>query len=304
MKRDYDPAAALPFVISFESMSEPLVLSRRSFLSATAAVLPLAAFPLTAGAAGKPIPVGLELYSVRDDLKKDLPGTLSAVAKMGYQCVEFYSPYFDWTPDKAKEVRKQLDDSGIRCYSTHNGLPSFTPEGLPKAIELNKILGTKYVVLAHPGDVTTLDGWKKIADTLNSANTTMQSEGLHTGYHNHDAEWKPVEGKKPMELLAASTDKSVMLQLDVGTCLEAGNDPVAWIEKNPGRIRSLHLKDWSPDKGYRVLFGDGAAPWKKICHAAEAKGGVEFYLIEQEGSDHSEMETAQLCLANWHKLRA
>ena len=281
-------------------MNEPTVLSRRSFLAVSAA-----AFPLAAAVSSSKIPVGLELYSVRDGLKKDLPGTLSAVAKMGYQCVEFYAPYFDWTPDYARQVRKQLDDLGMRCYSTHNGLNSFTADGLPKAAELNGILGAKYLVLAHPGTVNGIDGWKKVAGTLNDANAKLEAHhGMHTGYHNHDEEWKPIDGQKPIELLAANTAKTVMLQLDVGTCLETGNDPVAWINRNPGRIRSLHLKDWSPDKQYRVLFGDGAAPWKQILHAAETTGGVEFYLIEQEGSDHPELETAELCLANWRKLRA
>ena len=280
-------------------MSKPLVLSRRAFLAASAAAVPLAA-----AIGGKQIPIGLEMYSVRDDLQKDLPGTVSAVAKMGYQCVEFYAPYYDWSHDEAKQVRKQMDDLGIRCYSTHNGLKSFTADGMRNAINLNLILGAKYIVLAHPGNVKTLEDWKQIAETLNTANSEFQKEELHAGYHNHDLEWKPVDAQKPIELLAANTEKSVMLQLDVGTCLEAGNDPVAWINKNPGRIRSLHLKDWSPDEGYRVLFGEGVAPWKQITQAAEATGGVEYYLIEQEGSDHSERETAQLCLANWRKLRA
>ncbi len=272
--------------------------SRRSFLAL------LAAAPVAAAAAtGKHVPIGLELYSVRDELQKDPMKTLDDVAKMGYDCVEFFAPYYEWTPEYAKQVRKKLDDVGMRCYSTHNGLESFAPEGIGKAIDLNKVLGTRFIVLAHPGTVSGgLDGWKNIAETLNKANEKMAHHGLHAGYHNHDLEWKPIEGQKPMEVLAANTDKSIMLQLDVGTCLEAGSDPVAWINANPGRIRSLHLKDWSPDKGYRVLFGEGVAPWKNIFAAAEAKGGVEFYLIEQEGSAYPEMETADRCLVAYRNL--
>jgi sugar phosphate isomerase/epimerase len=272
-------------------------LTRRSFLTLVAAA------PLVAAArATTQIPVGLELYSVRNDLQKDLMATVKAVAKMGYECVEFYSPYYDWTLDYAKKVRQEMDDLGIHCYSTHNSLKSFSPDGTAKAIELNHILGTRYIVLAHPGKVSGVDGWKQVAETLNKANDTMAAQGLHAGYHNHDLEWKPVDGQKPMELLAANTDKSIMLQLDVGTCLATGNDPVAWIESNPGRIRSLHLKEWSPEKGYRVLLGEGVGPWKKIFAAAESTGGVEYYLIEQEGSDYSEMETAERCLATYRKL--
>ncbi len=269
------------------------------------AAAPLAAMPAAARAKGaKHIPVGLELYSVRDELQKDLMGTVRGVAEMGYQCVEFYAPYYKWTSDYAKQVRKELDDLKVRCYSTHNGLESFKPEGVSKAIELNKTIGAHYIVLAHPGEVKSLDDWKRVAETLNNANAAMQKQGLRASYHNHQLEWTPVDGQKPIELLRESLDKSVMLQLDVGTCLEMGNDPVSWIEKNPGRIRSIHVKDWSPQKGYRVLTGEGVAPWKKIFAAAENVGGIEYYLIEQEGSDYPEMETVKRCLAEFGKLHA
>jgi sugar phosphate isomerase/epimerase len=250
----------------------------------------------------KSIPVGLELYSVRNELKKDLMGTVRGVAKMGYQCVEFYSPYYQWTPEYARQVHDELVELGIRCYSTHNDLASFTPQGISKAMDLNKMLGTRYIVLAHPGKVSTLDDWKRIADTLNKANDTLKAQGLHAGYHNHDLEWKPVDGQKPMEMLASRLDKSIMLQLDVGTCLATGNDPVAWVKHNPGRIRSMHVKDWSPEGGYKVLTGKGIAPWKKLFAAAESTGGIEYYLIEQEGSDLPEMETVKLCLEEFRKL--
>jgi sugar phosphate isomerase/epimerase len=287
------------FVIASSAMTIVDNLSRRSFLAF------LTATPLWATLTShKHVPIGLELYSVRNDLKNDLTGTVRAVAKMGYECVEFYAPYYDWTLDDAKNVRKELNALGIRCYSTHNSAKSFTPDGIGKTIELNQALGARYVVLAHPGNVKDIADWKRTADLLNSANATLASHGLHAGYHNHDLEWKPVEGQKPIELLAANTDKSIMLQLDVGTCLETGNDPVAWIERNPGRIRSMHCKDWSPEKGYRVLFGEGVAPWKKLFTAAESKGGIEYYLIEQEGSDFSERETAERCLAAYRKLQA
>jgi sugar phosphate isomerase/epimerase len=272
--------------------------SRRSFLALVAAA-PFGAMAAT----NKHIPVGLELYSVRNDLQKDLTGTVRKVGKMGYECVEFYVPYYDWTVDYARKVRKELDDLGIRCTSTHNDLVSFTPNGIGKTIELNRILGTRYIVLAHPGEVHGIDGWKRVVDMLNKANDIVVGQGLHAGYHNHDLEWKPVDGQKPIELLAANTDPSIMLQLDVGTCLEMGNDPVAWIEKNPGRIRSIHCKDWSPKEGYHVLFGEGMAPWDKIFAAAESTGGIEYYLIEQEGSRYSEEEIAKRCLKAYRKLR-
>ena len=220
-------------------MMAPKSVSRRSFL-AVAAATPLA----SATPQGKRIPVGLELYSVREELKQDLMGTVRGVAKMGYEVVEFYAPYFRWTDAYAKDVRKLLDDLGIRCLSTHNDSQSFTPENLPRAIELNQIIGSKFIVMASAGKVQGLDGWKTVAERLNQAAGKLKPQGLRTGYHNHAAEFRPVDGRRPIEVIAENTGKEVVLQFDVGTCIEAGSDPVAWIDKNPGRIVSMHCKDW------------------------------------------------------------
>jgi len=277
-------------------MTNSAGLTRRSFLAFSAA-LP---FALRASGASS-IPVGLELYSVREGLKKDLDGTVKAVAQMGYQCVEFYAPYWEWTEAQTKDMRKLLDDLGVKCYSTHNNSDYVTKENLSKTLERNEILGCKYVVVASTRADAGIDGWKKFAGALDAADEQLAGAGLHAGYHNHKVEWIAIDGVRPMDVLAKNTRKSVMLQLDIGTCLEAGSDPVAWITANPGRIRSLHCKDWSPDagKGYTVLFGEGVADWKAIFRAAEHGGGVEYYLIKQEGSRMSELDTARECLKSF-----
>jgi sugar phosphate isomerase/epimerase len=272
-------------------------LSRRTFLAATA-MTPLAALGQSKGS----IPVGLELYSVRDELKADLSGTLKNVADDGYQCVEFFAPYHAWTADKAKDVRKTLDHLRLRCYSTHNGLDAFSDAQIGHTIELNHNLGAKYVILASAGNPKTLDGWKQVADKLNHASERLGSEGLEPGYHNHQTEFMPIDGVRPMEILARNTNHKIVLQLDVGTCVEAGSDPVAWIKQNPGRIKCIHCKDWSAEQGYKVLFGEGAAPWKAIFAAAESVGGVEYYLVEQEGSRFPPFKTAKLCLEAFRKI--
>jgi len=279
--------------------------SRRSFLALSAA-LPWAFRGIASGtASSNSIPVGLELYSVRDALQKDPQGTVRAVAQMGYKVVEFYGPYFEWSEAQAKDMRKLMDELGIRCLSTHNDEGNFGADKIEHTKALNHILGAKYVVQAWSDPKPTLDGWKELAGKLNAASDTLAPAGLKVGYHNHDAEWKPVEGKRPIEILAANTKRDVMLQLDVGTCLEAGADPVAWIRANPGRIHSIHCKDWSPDPNiaYKTLFGEGKADWKAIFQAAESVGGVEYYLIEQEGSRYPELETARRCLDAFRKTR-
>ena len=271
-------------------------LSRRSFITLSA-MLPLA----LRGAAAPSVPVGLELYSVRNALKQDLQGTVRAVAQMGYQCVEFYAPYFDWTEAQTKDMRNLLDGLGVRCYSTHNNADYLDKDKISRTRDKNLILGSKYVVIASAHTDPGIEGWKTFAGTLNSAAEQLEPSGLKAGYHNHKIEFVPIDGVRPMEVLAKNTKPTVMLQLDVGTCLEAGSDPVTWIRANPGRIRSLHCKDWSPDpaKGYEVLFGEGTADWKAILQAAESAGGVEYYLIEQEGSRLSELDTARKCLESF-----
>jgi sugar phosphate isomerase/epimerase len=287
----------------YRSRMRPADVSRRAFLS-MAAALPFAASRALKGA--KNVPVGLELYSVRGDLAKDLLGTVAAVGRMGYQVVEFYAPYLDWTTDTAKGVRKVLDDTGLKCRSTHNNGPSFTPDGLKKAIELNQIIGSTAIIMASAPRATSLDAWKALGDQLTAVSTQLKPLGMATGYHNHQVEWRPVDGKRPMDVIAASTPKDVILQFDVGTCLEVGADPIAWINANPGRIKSVHCKDWAPGRGYDVAFGEGGAPWKKIFDAVEATGGVEYYLIEQEtgATSGGELPMVQRCLENWKKLRA
>jgi hypothetical protein len=149
-------------------------VSRRSFLAATGAA------GLAFAAPGSAIPVGLEMYSVRDELAKDLPGTVREVARAGYQVVEFYAPYYKWTTDYAKEVRKMTDNLGIKCNSTHNGGESFTADGLSKAIELNQILGAKYIIWASAGNPKNLDGWKAVAEKLSATSEKLKPLGMAT----------------------------------------------------------------------------------------------------------------------------
>lgn len=298
-------------------------LSRRDFLVVSGAgAAALAAGSLTAcghGAstvaaparASQQLPIGIELYAVRRELARDLPNTLRTVAQIGYQVVEFYAPYLSWTVPYAKEVRTQLNDLGLRCNSTHNSFAALTPgETMSKAIELNQALGARHIILASPPPNTDgLEAWKRVSAQLTTAVEQLKPHGLLAGFHNHRVEWTPLAGgTRIVDVIAANTPREFILQLDVGTCLEAGADPVAWIKAHPGRIKSAHLKDWAPgseaeEKSYRVLFGEGVAPWKEILAAVESVGGVEFYLMEQEGSRYSEFETARRCLDAWRTLR-
>ena len=310
--------------MSQSSQSGPL--SRRDFLARTGAgaallaasgtlatpALAAAAESATRGpSAVRELPIGIEMFAVRKAMIADMTNTLRTVKQIGYQAVEFFAPYTAWTLPQAKEIRTLIDDLGLKCYSTHNGMGSLTPgDTMTKAIEINQILGAKYIVLASPPFQNgTAEDYRRLAGQLTAAADILRPHGLFAGYHNHDAEWAKVDGEtRALDIIATGTPADFMLQLDVGTCMKAGADPVAWITTHPGRIRSAHLKDWAPgteaqEKSYRVLFGEGISPWPAIITALESGGGVEFYLMEQEGSRFDELETARRCLASWKRLR-
>src|SRR5215510_10649304 len=158
-------------------------LSRREFLARSgvgAAALasgalgtsvfasPAVALPARRSAAQHPI--GIELYAVRTELAKDLSNTLKTVKQIGYEAVEFYAPYLAWTVPQAKDVRKQLDDLGLKCFSTHNTFAALTPgETMTKAIALNQAIGARTIILASPPTATTADDWKRVAGQLATA---------------------------------------------------------------------------------------------------------------------------------------
>jgi sugar phosphate isomerase/epimerase len=310
--------------VSHSNSDAPTPLSRRAFVAlagTSAAALTIGAPLLSAARAAQPnhargksaskYPIGLELYSVRGELARDLPNTLRTVAQIGYQVVEFYAPYLEWTLPYAKGVRTQLDNLGVRCYSTHNPSAVLTSaDAMAKAIEINQILGARHLIIASlPPSTNGVEEWTRVAGQFAAASKQLEPHGLLAGFHNHRIEWSPLAGgRRVMDVIADNTPPEFVLQFDVGTCLEAGADPIAWIKSHPGRIRSVHLKDWAPgtdaqQKGYRVLFGEGVAPWKEIFAAVESVGGVEFYLMEQEGSRYSELDTARRCLESYRALR-
>jgi len=127
-------------------------------------------------------------------------------------------PYFSWTPDQTKDMRKLLDDLGIRCNSTHNDSKALAADGLTKAIELNQILGSKTIVLASPGRVTSADGWKEVPARLSSAQESLRRSACGPDITTISPSSSPMDGgKRPIEIIAENTPKGVMLQLDIGT---------------------------------------------------------------------------------------
>jgi sugar phosphate isomerase/epimerase len=256
------------------------LLSRRQFaVSAAASAAGLNALAKTE------FPIGLQQTAVGRNIQQDLRGTLRAVAKMGYDVIEFSAGSFmNWSPDQAREVRALLDEINLKCRSTHNEIVSFTGDGLSKSIELNQILGSRTLVSVRgpgptpgggaarggtPATPPTLDAWERFSEQLSQAAGRIRSAKMTLGFHNHGIEFQPVEGTRPIDILAANQDIT-SFHLNIGLCLQAGGDPIAFINQCPGRIQSLLIQDYK-----------GQARWKEIFSAAEGKGGLQFYLIQR-----------------------
>jgi sugar phosphate isomerase/epimerase len=254
-----------------------LALSRRRFT-----LLAASAAGLSAQTKAR-IPVGLQQTAVGRNIQQDLTATLRAISRMGYEIIEFSAGTFmNWTPDQARQVRALLDELNLKCRSTHNEIVSFSGDGLSKSLELNQIIGSDTLVSVRGPSPTqgtgtrgavptppTLDAWKRFGEQLSLAADRIHSAKMTLGFHNHAVEFTPVEGTRPIDILAANKDIT-SFHLNIGLCLQGGGDPVAFIKQCPGRIQSLLIQD------YR-----GRARWKEIFAAAEGGGGLQFYLIQR-----------------------
>ena len=258
--------------------------SRRNFLKASAATAAFAATnPIHLFAAdsygGNKIPFALQLYSVRNECAKDLDGTVAAVAKMGYKAVEFAGYY----GRDAKTLRKLLDDLGLKCCGTHIGLDTLLDDNLPKTVEFNLTLGNPFLIVPSlPGNYTkSRQSWQEAADLFGELADKVKPHGMRVGYHNHNIEFKPLDGEVPWDTFFNRAKKEVVIQFDTGNGVAAGGDPVLYLKKKPGRVASVHVKPYSKAKP-NALIGDDELPWKEIFHICETTAGVEWYIIEYE----------------------
>jgi len=260
-------------------------ISRRQFIktSAAAAAGFTVATPANLFAAGEyggnKIPFALQLYSVRNECVKDLVGTVTAVGKMVYKAVEFAG----YHGRDARTLRKLLDDVGLKCCGTHIALDTLLGDNLPKTIEFNDTLGNQFLIVPSlPGKYTkTRQGWQEAADIFNELADKVKPHGMRVGYHNHNIEFKPIDGEVPWDTFFNRTKKEVVIQFDTGNGVAEGGDPVVYLKKKPGRVASVHVKPWSKTKP-NALIGDDELPWKEIFHICETTAGVQWYIIEYE----------------------
>jgi len=281
------------------------LLSRREFTLLTGAAAGVAAAPLRA--ARRDVSIGLQLYSLRNECKADLPGTLAAVGKLGFHGVEWYGwgGYFDRTP---KDLKKLLDDNGLKSASDHIHGPMLDGDRFQQTLDLHQTLGTKLLVLSellgNREQRTTAKFWEDGARKMNDWAAKLRPQGIRLGLHNHAVEFQKLDdGRLPWEIVYDHTNPVIAQQLDLAGVVAGGFDPVTYIRKYPGRTLAMHMKDYSAEKK-GILIGEGIMRWQELFNAAEDVGGVEWYLVEQETYPFPPLESVEKSLANLRELLA
>lgn len=243
------------------------------------------------------IPIGVQLYSVREDAKNDLPGVLEAIGKMGYDGVEFAGYY----GHEAAQIKQWLDDNGLKCCGTHTGIQTLLGDELQKTIDFNKTLDNPYLIVPGLGREYTesREAWLKTAQIFNEISAKVREQDCWVGYHNHHTEFTPLDGEMPWDTFFGNTNKDVVMQLDSGNALHGGADIVPFLERYPGRALTVHLKEYDANND-KALIGEGQIRWNEIFDLCERSGNTQWYIVEQESYALSPMECIDKCL---QKLR-
>lgn len=244
--------------------------------------------------------IGIQLYTVRDRMAEDVPGTLGKLADIGFTEVEF-AGYFDHSP---AEIRGFLRDHGLRSPSTHVGIQQMrqTPEQL---IEAALTIGHEYLVLGWlaPEERRSLDDYRQHAETVNAFAGQCAAAGLQFAWHNHDFEFIELEGTRPMDLLLAETDPGAMqIELDLYWVTRAGVDPFAVFEAQPGRVPLCHVKDMAADGSFADV-GTGTIDFATIFKAIDKAGLKHFYVERDDAVEEDSLASAANCFAGASSIR-
>lgn len=240
------------------------------------------------------IPVALQLYTVRDQLKEDFPGTMRAVAQIGYTGVEL-AGYGGLT---ARDLRRLLHDLSLRVAGDHVSLDRLENQ-LDAVLDFSQEIGNHYVVCPFVPEARRKDaaGWLQFAASLNEIGRKVTERGLAFCYHNHAFEFEPLDGSNGFRILYENSDaRYVQMELDMFWAKKGGDDPAAILRRYPGRCPIVHLKDMTGDAEQTFAeVGEGVLGFEPVFGAATS-GGVAWYVVEQDRCRRPPLESAQLSL--------
>jgi len=282
-------------------------LDRRRFVVGAAAI---AVAPRAAMANPLGLPPGIQLYSVRDQMKEDLDMALAAVATAGFTEVE--SAALPKRP--AKEIRAALNRAGLKCVSSHHGFSDLNADPAA-AFAYDAELGSKFIICASPGHrdpsaksaTFSLDDWKFCAETFNHWADAAETHGLKLGYHNHIHEFDMVDGTSPYELLLKECDaKKMTFEMDCGWVRVAKQDPIELMRKHPLRFSMLHVKDFHLNTGTEAKvteLGRGDIDYVPVLAQARKNQHIQHAFVEQEAFDVPWQESLKIDADYVRKLR-
>jgi sugar phosphate isomerase/epimerase len=279
-------------------------LTRRDALrlgGAAAASMLLAPATRARAAGWKPIPIGAQLWCVRTQLAKDVPGTLKALGAMGYQAVELENAFGKSGP----EWKTHLDAAHLKACGFHHTLAELQGDKLAASVEFNQAIGNRNLIIRSlaPAVYTSADLLKKTADEFNEVAGRLKAHKMRVGYHNHTTDFNRIDGEYWWNRFADQTAKDVILQFDTGNASEMeGVTPQSLIRRNAGRTISMHVKPFSK-KDPDAYLGADELDWPAIMTAAETDGGIEWYIIEYEKEGVPPLESLKANLEAFKKLR-
>ena len=233
--------------------------------------------------------VSVQLWSVKNELKQDFKGTLTQIADMGFDGVEFAGDFGPYSKD-AKGLKSFLDGLGLEVSAAHVKFTAFDDENFDQSVAYFKALKTDTLIVAW--DERAWDSQKvdSLITDLTVLFTQLKTEGFHFGFHNHDKEFNSYKGSTFWDHIAQSTPKDFVLQMDVGWVTLAEKDPVQYINRYPGRTLTTHIKAKLPKavaakmatNGKRPIIGDDVTDWLAVLKADIAVGGTKWFVVEQE----------------------
>ncbi len=246
--------------------------------------------------------IGLELYSVREDLAEDLYGTLEKVKKIGYTGVEFFGEF----THTAEEIADALNKTGLVCCGWHTPWHYVQDDKLADTIAYNKTIGNKYVIVPGlPHELTkTKEGWLSVAKKFNELTKVLKAEGMVTGYHNHHTEFIPFpDGTLPYYLLFDNTEKDVVVELDNGNALKGDGKIYDIPVRYPGRMTTVHLKPYSFTNGFDTMMGEDDIDLPKFVSLCQEYSNTDWFIVEYESKKlYAPMDGVELCFKRMTEL--